>query len=74
MTVHLTLQAGLQDAPREIAEEPARAGQLHSLDTSTIDELLSELLIGNRLIRHWSYSPASHRPPSQTRNQSDVNS
>src|SRR4051812_40705084 len=58
MTVHLALQAGLKDALREVPEKPARARQFDSLGTSSIDELLRELLIGNRLIGHWSYSPA----------------
>ena len=70
MAVHLTLQAGLEHPAGQIAEQPTRAGQLHPLGLGSIHELLGELLIDHtRCFGHWSYSPASHRSPSQTRTQ-----
>ena len=69
VAVHLTFQAGLEDPFGQITEQAARPGRFHPLGLGTIDELLRELLIHNCMIGHWSYSPASHRSPSQTRFQ-----
>ena len=38
--VHLTLEAGLEHATREVAEQAARTGEFHPLGLGSLDELL----------------------------------
>ena len=66
VVLHLHLQRRLQDGLRQIAQQAARADQLHPLAARTLDQLLGELLIRRRLhyrrhlIRHYELPSAGH--------------